>query len=83
MSQRIQKHATDLRHCRTYSSSLEEHAGLRKHHICLEESRVLARVDHLHHRKLREAIEIEKRNKTLNRDDGWKLSTSWVPSLCS
>jgi len=76
-------HATDLRHCMTRSSALAEHAELTKHHISLEESRVLGRVDHFHHRKLREAIQIEKRNKTLNRDGGWKLSASWVPSLCS
>jgi len=49
------------------SSALAEHAELSEHHICLEDSKILARVDHFHHHKLREVIEIEKRLSTLNR----------------
>jgi len=49
--QRIQEHVADLRHCRTRSSALVEHAEETKHHTCLEDSKVLARIDHFHHCK--------------------------------
>jgi hypothetical protein len=52
-----------------------------KHHICIEEAKILARVDHYHNRKFREAIEIEKQPNNLNRDDGWKISQNWIPTL--
>ena len=47
----------------------------------VEDSEVVAKVDHFYHRKLREAIEIERHAKNLNRDDGWKLSKSWTSTL--
>ncbi len=77
INQRSQEHAIDLRHCRNFSSALAKHVENTKHHICLEDSQVLARIDHLHHRKLREAIEIEKMSNMLNKDDGWKINSSW------
>ena len=83
INKRIQEHSADIRHGRTKSSALAEHMKKTKHHICLEDARVLARVDHFHHRKVREALEIEKRPCTLNRDDGWKVSSCWIPSLHS
>lgn len=81
--QRIQEHTRDLRNCRTHFSALVKHAKLMKHHIHLEDSKVLAGVHHFHHRKLTEVLEIEKRINTLNRDDGWKINSLWVPSLYS
>ena len=81
--QRICEHAADLRHGRTKSSTLAEHADKTKHHVCIEEAKFIARVDRYHHRKLREAIEIERRPINLNRDDGWKVSRNWIPALSS
>lgn len=83
IQQRICEHATDLRHGRTKSSALAEHVDKTKHQFCIEEAKVIARVDRFHHRKLREAIEIERRPVNLNRDDGWKVSRSWIPALSS
>ena len=83
INKRIQEHSADIRHGRTKSPALAEHAEKTKHHICMEDSRVITRVEHFHHCKFREAIEIEKTPCMLNRDDGWKVSSCWIPSLCS
>ena len=64
------------RYCKACSTSLVEHAQKTKYNTCFEDSKVVARVDHFHHGKLREAIEIEKRTNTLNRDDGWNINSS-------
>jgi hypothetical protein len=52
-----------------------------RHHICIEEAKILAKVDHYHNRKFREAIKIEKQPNNLNKDDGWKISQNWIPTL--
>ena len=83
INQRISEHATDLKHRRAKSSALAEHVEKTKHHVCIEEANVIARVSHFHHRKFREALEIEKRLSNLNREDGWKISSCWVPALSS
>jgi hypothetical protein len=81
--QRICEHAADLRHGRSKSSALAEHVEKTKHQVCIEETKVVAKVAQFHHRKFREAIEIEKRPNNLNRDDGWKISRCWIPALSS
>jgi len=43
----------------------------------------VAKAAQFHHRKFREAIEIERRPINLNIDDGWKISRSWIPALSS
>ena len=68
-NQRIHEHVIDLKHSRSHSSALAEHAKKTKHHNCIEDAQVIARIDHFHHRKLREALEIEKKSVSLNRDD--------------
>ena len=75
IQQRISEHAVDLRHGRTRSSALAEHVDKTKHQVCIEEAKVVARVAQFHHRKLTEAIEIQRRPNNLNRDDSWKISS--------
>ena len=83
INQKILEHGADIRHNCFYSSTIVEHAEKTKYSFCIEESKVIAKIDHFHHRKLREAIEIKRHAKNLNRDDGWKLSKSWIPALFS
>jgi len=83
INQRIKEHTAAIMHNRTRSSALEEHVEKTKHHICIEEAKVIAKVSHFHHCKFREAIEIEKRPSNINRDDDWKISSCWVPALSS
>ena len=81
--QRICEHAAHLRHGRSKSSTLAEHVEKTKHQVCIEETKVVAKVAQFHHRKFREAIEIERRPNNLNKDDGWKISRCWIPALSS
>ena len=81
INQKVSEHATNLRHGRAKSSTLTKHAEKTKHQVSIEEAQVIARVAQFHHRKLREALEIEKRPLNLNRDDGWKISRWWIPTL--
>ena len=56
INQRISENATDLKHGRTKSYTLVEHAEKTKHHVCIEEANVIARVSQFYHRKFREAL---------------------------
>ena len=70
INQRISENTTYLKHRRTKSSALAEHVEKTYHHVCIEEASVIARVSQFHHRKFREALEIEKRPININREDG-------------
>lgn len=69
INQRIKEHVADIKHGRTKSSALAEHAEKTKHHICIEEARVIVKIPHFHHHKFREAIEIERSSSNINRND--------------
>ena len=71
---RIQEHAADIKHNCSKTLALAKHSSKTNHHICIENSCVVAKIDHYHHRKFREAIKIGKHPINLNRDDGWKIS---------
>ena len=58
METRFKEHSTDLRHNRHKKSALPEHTHITRHHICLENAKVIAREDNLLKRKIREKIEI-------------------------
>lgn len=80
INQMIHEQAIDIKHGRTRSSALAEHAEKTKHHICIEEAQVISKIAHFHHRKFREAIEIERRSSNLNIDDDWKIRDCWIPA---
>jgi len=78
---RIQEHAADIKYNCTCPLALANNSDKTEHHICIEETKILAKIDHYHNRKFREAIKIEKQPNSLNRDDGWKISQNWIPIL--
>ena len=78
---RLEKNHDDIIHECTKKYALAEHSVTSKHHICIEDAKVIARIDHYMKRCVIEAIEIEKHPKNINRDDGWKLSKSWTPIM--
>ena len=80
---RIKEHSADIKHERVVKSSLAEHSSLTKHHICLENSQILAKENNYYKRKMKEAIEIFNHPTNLNRDEGWALSLAWHPLLSS
>ena len=71
---RLKEHNVDIIHGRIKNYALAEHSTTSKHHILLEDAKVIASIDHYIRRQVREAIEIEKHPFNINRDDEWKLS---------
>ena len=71
---RIQEHVADIKPNCSKTSALAEHSSKTNHHICIESCKVVAKIDHYHHTKFREAIEIGKHPNNLNCDEGWKFS---------
>ena len=78
---RIKEHGADICNQRTRTSALVEHFEKSKHHICLEETSILARENHYYKRWFREALEIIKHPKNLNRDGGFEVSKNWIPLI--
>ena len=78
---RLKEHAADIKNDRSRTSALAEHSSKTKHHMCLEDARVIARKDNYHKRKIREATEIMKFPQNLNRDNGSEISGNWFPLI--
>lgn len=78
---RLKEHGANIRNERTRSSALAEHAGNTNHHICLEDTKIIANEKHYFKRKVREAIEIIKHPHNLNRDGGLEISRNWISLL--
>ena len=55
------------------------HSIKTRHHVRLEDTKILAKENHLFKRRIREAIEIRKHPSNLNRDSGLELSENWLP----
>ena len=47
----------------------------------MQEAKLVRKEEHYLKRKIKEAIEIEKRKNNFKRDDGSKLSNTWKPLL--
>jgi len=77
----IIEHSANIKHNRIKNSTLEEHSNNTKHQIYIEKTHIFAKVDDYFHRKFREAIEINKHPKNLNRDKVWIISKNWIPTL--
>ena len=78
---RLKEHNADLQQERIKNSAIVEYSHNIKHHICLENSKVLAIVPNYYKRKVREAIEIEKCMRNFNCDDGLRLKETWKPII--
>lgn len=66
LNERIKEHVVNIKHGRTHSLALAEHAKKTKHQICIKEAKVIAKISQFYHRKFREAIEIKRRLSNLN-----------------
>jgi hypothetical protein len=78
---RLKEHVADIKNERSRTSALVEHSSKTKHHVCVEDAKVIAREDNYHKRKIREAIEIMKFPQNLNRDNGSEISGNWLPLI--
>ena len=43
----------------------------------MDEASLISREEHYNRRRMREDLEIEKRNNSLNKDEGLKLNDTW------
>jgi hypothetical protein len=78
---RIKDHYANIRNECTRTSSLVEHSSETKHHVCLEDTKILVRGDHYFRCRIMEAMEINKHPNNLNRDGGLDISKSWLPLI--
>jgi hypothetical protein len=79
----LKEHEADIRKERTRTSTLAEHSLKTKHHVFLEDTKILAKEGHYYKRCLREAIEIIKHPNNMNRDGGLEVSSFWHPLILS
>ena len=63
---RLKEHGADIRKERIHSLALAEHVAKTKHHIFLEDTKILSKEDPYFKRKFREALEIIKLPHNLN-----------------
>jgi predicted GIY-YIG superfamily endonuclease len=78
---RLKEHEADIKNERSRTSALAEHSSKTKHHVCLEDAKIIAREDNYQKRKIKEAIEIMKFPQNLNRDNGSEISGNWLPLI--
>jgi hypothetical protein len=64
-----------------HTSALAEHSLKTKHHVCLEDTKILAKEDHYYKRSFREALEIIKHPNNMNKDGGLEVSNNWLPLI--
>jgi hypothetical protein len=77
----IKEHGANIKNGQTHTSTLVEHSLTTKHHVRLEDTKILAKEDHLLKLRIREAIKIIKNPNNLNRDNGLEMSDSWIPLI--
>jgi hypothetical protein len=63
---RIKEHEGDIKNKRIHTSALVEHSLKTKHHVCLEDTMILAKENHYYKRRFREALEIIKHPNNIN-----------------
>jgi hypothetical protein len=77
----IKEHGADIKNEHIRSFTLVEHSLKTKHHVHLEDTKFLAKEEHFFKRRIREAIEICKHPRNLNKDNGLDLSENWLPLI--
>jgi hypothetical protein len=58
-----------------------KHSHNSKNLICFDQAIILAPTPYYSSRIIQEALEIEKHYNNFNREDGYKLSQSWKPTI--
>jgi hypothetical protein len=77
---RMKEHDAAIRLGYTERSAVAEHAE-RGHEIDVNNPEILAKVKNFKTRIYREALEIKKHNNNFNRDQGQRISDTWLPVL--
>jgi hypothetical protein len=82
IAERVKEHIAAVRNRQVNKSAIAEHLleSGPNHWIELHKPKVLSTERHFYSRKIREAVEIRK-HRNFNRDDGFKISSSWNPII--
>ena len=74
---RLKENFVDIRHNQSNKSSLVEHSQNTRHHICIEDTKIIAKLEHHGKIKIWEALEIELKMNNMKRDEGLNINKSW------
>ena len=77
----LKEHSANIVHNRIKNSALAEHSHNTSHQICMKKALLIAREEKYYKRRVIKSLDIEKRDKNLNKDDGIKLSELWRPTI--
>ena len=77
----LKEHVVDIKHERSRTSALADHSLKTKHHLRLEDAKIIAREEHYQRHKIREVLEIIKHLDNINRGGGYEISDSWRPLI--
>ena len=77
----LKEHSANIVHNLIKKSALDEHSHNTSHQIYMDKASKVAREEHYFKIRVRESLKIEKRDKTLNKDDGLKLNELWRPTI--
>jgi hypothetical protein len=80
---RLKEHQRHIRLEHPDRSAVAEHSINLRHRIQLQNTTILSTTLRYMDRIIREAIQIELHPNSMNREDGFYLSTSWKPLICS
>jgi hypothetical protein len=80
---RLKEHQRHIRLEHPDKSAVAEHSIELGHRIELQNTSILATKTRYMDRIIREAIEIELHPENINREEGFYLSKSWKPLICS
>jgi predicted GIY-YIG superfamily endonuclease len=78
---RIKEHEANIKNELIRTSALVEHSLKTKHHVCLEDTKILEKEDHYYKRRVKEALEIIKHPNNMNRNGGLQVSNIWLPLI--
>jgi hypothetical protein len=60
---------------------LVEHSQNTGHLICIDNAKIIAKMNHYGKRKVHEALEIELNATNINIDEGFKIKEAWRPVI--
>ena len=71
---KIKEHCADIKNQSSCFYAIVEHTLITKHHICLEDTSIIAKEEHYFKRIFREANEILKHPNNLHHTNGLKIN---------
>ena len=81
MQDRIKEHDRDIRHARTETSAVSQHAHNTGHKPLWNEVKLIDRDPYYYTRRVKKAIHIGLHLDNINRDSGIEILEAWMPTI--